>query len=322
MSKILNTKNLLIALGVLVVVYFLTTMRGDKERSFKSELFQVDTSAVSKMVITPMTGKGEDIILERASEGWQLKSGDKSYKPNQYAGRQILGEVTKMRASRLAANDQSKWEQFQVTESTGTRVKLYDGNNVVADFYVGKFNYEQPQNPQYQQSGAKMSTCIRPTDEDKVYVVDGFVKMSIPESIDGYRSKKLSALKKDDIRKVELNYPDGGYALLKNGASWSLNGQPTDSTKVSDYISKLSHITGSTFIDDVKAVSSTPAYSIKIEGDNFNPVEIKAFPADSVNQYIITSSELPSTQFSGSKGALYERIFPPISELIIEEIPR
>ena len=66
----------------------------------------------------------------------------------------------------------------------------------------------------------------------------------------------------------------------------------------------------------MKPKSSTPGYTVKIEGNNFTPVEIKAFPADSVNQFIVVSSLIPESKFSGSKGKLFERVFPSIPELL------
>jgi hypothetical protein len=316
MSKILNTKTLLIALVVLIAIYFISTLGGDKERSFKSELVTVDTSEVTKIVVTPKIGSGDDIIFTRTGQEWKLESGGKTYKPDIHAANQIFTELLKMRTERVVATNKSKWDELQVSDSTGTRVRFYDGSDVVADIYIGKFSYTQPKGQQTQQNRGKMSTCVRPAEGDNVYVVDGFIKMSIPAKVDGYRSKTLSLLRNEDITKITLGYPEGSYTLQKQGAKWLLNAQPTDSAKTMAYVSKLCRITGSTFIDDVKPESSTPGYTVKIEGNNFAPVEIKAFPADSVNQFIVVSSLIPDSQFSGSKGKLFERVFPSIPELL------
>ncbi len=316
MSKLLNTKTLLILLVVLIAIYFISTLGGDKDRTFKSQIVTVDTAKVTKIVVTPKIGAGDDIIFTKTGKEWKLESGGKTYKPSKSGPKQILAELLRMKAERVAATDNSKWKELEVTDSTGTQVKLYDGDNLLTGVYIGKFTYTQPKGQQSRQNRGKMSTCVRLADEDNVYVVDGFIKMNIPAKVESYRDKSLSLLNKDDISKITLNYPEGSYTLNKNEGKWFLNNQPADSTKMKTYISKISRVTGSTFIDDVEPASSTPEYSVKIEGNNFIPVEIKAFPADSVNQYVIISSEIPDSKFSGSKGKLFDRIFPKIPELL------
>ncbi len=316
MSKLMNTKTLLILLVVLVVIYFLSTLGGDKERTFKSEIVTFDTANVTKIVITPKAGTGEDVIFTKTGKEWKLESGGKSYQPDKNSTQRIFNELLKMRAERVAATDDSKWKELEVTDSTGTRIKVYDGNDAVADLYIGKFSYTQPKGQPSRRNQGKMSTCVRPADENNVYVVDGFIKMNIPAKVESYRDKNICRVNKDDITKVTLNYPEGSYTLQKEGTKWQLNGQATDSTKTAAYISKISRVTGSKFIDDVEPKSSTPQYSVKIEGNNIIPVEIKAFAADSVNQYVIVSSNIPDSKFSGSKGKLFERIFPEIPDLL------
>jgi len=318
MSKILNIKTLLILLVVLIAIYFISTLGGDKDRTFKSEIVSVDTAKVNKIVVTPKIGAGDDIIFTKTGKEWKLESGGKTYTPSKHAAKQILSELVKMKAERVAATNKSKWKEFEVTDSTGTKVDLYDDGDELAGVYIGKFSYTQPKGPQTRQNRGKMSTCVRPVSEDNVYVVDGFIKMNIPSKVDSYRDKSLSMLNKDDITKITLNYPEGSYTLNKNGGKWMLNNQPADSIKMKTYISKICRVTGSKFIDDVKPANTTPEYSVKIEGNNFMPVEIKAFTADSVNQYVIVSSKIPNSKFSGSKGKLFDRIFPSIPELVGE----
>jgi hypothetical protein len=43
---------------------------------------------------------------------------------------------------------------------------------------------------------------------------------------------------------------------------------------------------------------------------------MKAFPADSVNQYVVTSSLVSDAKYSGSKANLFKRIFVDKSEFM------
>jgi hypothetical protein len=45
-----------------------------------------------------------------------------------------------------------------------------------------------------------------------------------------------------------------------------------------------------------------------VEQNGGNPVEIKAFPSDSVHRFVLSSSQNPESWFSGKNG-LTERIF-------------
>ncbi len=193
----------------------------------------------------------------------------------------------------------------------------------MADLYVGKFNYQQPpqgqQNPYQQQSKGKMSTYVRPAGDKEVYVVDGFIKMSIQPNVNNYRDKTLFASNKDDLTKLTFSYPGSeGFALSKEGTKWMLNGQLTDSTKTVRFLNKLSRVTSSNFADDVVPLTSTPTHQVKIEGNNIIPVEINAFPADSVNKYVVTSSLVPDSKYSGAKSGLFDRIFVKSSEFFAE----
>jgi hypothetical protein len=61
-------------------------------------------------------------------------------------------------------------------------------------------------------------------------------------------------------------------------------------------------------VDD--AVTPGPLkFSLRIEGKNFQPVELKAYEADAANRYAITSNMNPDGKFSGLKGDLAKRIF-------------
>ncbi|HTA28164.1 MAG TPA: hypothetical protein VK809_10265, partial [Bacteroidia bacterium] len=50
-------------------------------------------------------------------------------------------------------------------------------------------------------------------------------------------------------------------------------------------------------------------FSLKIEGSSFSPAIIKAYPADTANQYAITSSINPGTYFSGKGNAMFSKVF-------------
>lgn len=323
LSKFLNTKTLIILLLILGGIYLVTKLTEKEERTFRSEMATIDSAKVTKMVILPKLGSdGKEVTITKTGYEWKLESEGKSYKADPSSIKNVMAELMRMKSERVAAVDESKWDEYEVSDSTGSRIQVYNGNKMIADLYVGKFDYQQPkgQQSQYQQSKGKMSTFVRPAEDKTVYVVDGFIKMSIQPNVNAYRDKVLVASNKDDLTRITFNYSSyDNFVLSKEEGKWYLNGMPTDSVKTYSYLNKLAKLTSSNFIDEVEPTSNTPHFQLKIEGNNLLPVEIKAFPADTTNKYVITSSKVPDAKYSGTKAGLFERIFVDRSTFFAEE---
>jgi hypothetical protein len=325
LSKFLNTKTLIILLVLLGLIFLISKLTERKDRTFKSEMVTIDTAQVTKIIIHPKLGEeGKEVTLSKTGAEWKLESENKSFKPDPTSVKNILSELVRMKSERVAAVEETKWKEFEVTDSTATRIMLYNDSKLLADLYVGKFNYTQPpqgqQNPYQQQNKGKMSTYVRPAGDKEVYVVDGFIKMSIQPNVNAYRDKTLFASNKDDLTKISFTYPDNeSFVLSKEGTKWLLNGQLTDSTKTARFLNKLSRVTSSNFIDEVMPLTSSPTHRVKIEGNNIVPVEISAFPADSINKYVVTSSLVPDAKYSGAKSGLFDRVFVKNTEFFADE---
>lgn len=324
LSKFLNTKTLIILLVILGLIFLVTKLTEKEDRTFKSEMVSIDSTVVTKMIITPKPGENaKEVTFTKTGSEWKLESDGKSYIPDPSSVKNILSELMRMKSERVAAVDNSKWSEFEVSDSTATRIKVYGGKKQIADLYVGKFSYSQPQGQQqnpYQQNKGKMSTYVRPAGDNEVYVVDGFIKMSIQANVNAYRNKTLFASNKDDLNKISFSYPNNeNFVLSKVENNWLLNGIPVDSALTVRYLNKLAKVTSSNFIDDVIPLTNTPSHTVRIEGNNFAPVDIKAFPADTVNKYVMTSSLVPDAKYSGSKAGLFERVFTNKSDFFPAE---
>ncbi len=123
-----------------------------------------------------------------------------------------------------------------------------------------------------------------------------------------------------DVSKITINNPEMSYTVSRNeGGQWMLNDIAADSAMIFAYLGKVSRLNSNNFVDDV-IPSSASSHSLQIEGNNFNPIEIKAFPADTTNKYLISSSINPETYFSGAKASLFEKAFVgPEAFLKVEE---
>ena len=119
----------------------------------------------------------------------------------------------------------------------------------------------------------------------------------------------------DDLTYITYTYPNNViHTLNKQEGKWYYDGMETDSTNTARYLSKISRLTSSSFIDEDTQFSTSPAFQVKLEGNNMLPVEIRAYPADSTHMFVMTSSRVPDTHYSGKKGGLFEKIFVDSSE--------
>lgn len=314
MFKKLNVKTLIIILVILGGIYYISTLTGDKERSFRDVLVSIDTAAVTNIVIN-VPKEELKITLSRTGESqWEVSGNGNIYPADKSVVKNILSHYTKMEPSRVAATTEAKWKQYEVSDSTGTRVTLKNEGKELADVYIGKFSYSQPPQAggqqQFQQQRGTMTSYVRLAGEEKVYAVEGFLKMAYQSDVNAFRNKSLVKVGKNDISKIEFSYPDRRITLAKEEGDWMMNGAPADSAKTVKYINNISRLNSANFVDPSTQKVSDATHRVTIEGSNFSPIELKAFPAaDTAINYVVTSSANPGAEFDGSKAKLYEKVF-------------
>jgi hypothetical protein len=300
MFKKLNSKTLIIVFGVLLllVVLLKVVQHSKGDRNFNAKFFEVDTAKVSAIIIKPR-GSKDEVHLVRNGREWNLEKKGKTYRVEKNSVQPLLYELVNLKPDHLAAMDKTDWSQYQVTDTAATRVKVEQAGKVVADFFLGKFSFQQYQQTSY----------VRVNNDDNVYAVNGIPAMTFNKSADDFRNKLLVQINHvPDITKLDFAYPDSSFVMQKDNNSWVVNGEKLDSAKVATYLNSISSLYALEFVDD--AVTPGPLkFSLRIEGKNFQPVELKAYEADAANRYAITSNMNPDGKFSGLKGDLAKRIF-------------
>jgi len=191
-------------------------------------------------------------------------------------------------------------------------VKAYQDNNVLADFIVGRFNFNQ-------QTRQALS-YVRLTEEEEVYAVDGFLSMTFGQDINAFRNKQILKIDGvDAVNGIQLQSGDTALNFQKLNGNWVLNNeQPVDSTKMATYLSGLLFVAGNTFADDFTP-SSNPEQSLRIQA-GATPVTINAFPdANGEKDFVIQSSQFPEALFSSDSSGIYNRLFTKLTEVRSEE---
>lgn len=316
MYRNIKNKTLVLILAVLIIftaiVVFIDTKKGD--RSFRSQLIDVDTLKITKIVITPRSNPTSDIELIKKDNKWIVSKNNKEFSADYNVIKHILSTFSSMKPLQIAARTKDKWKEFEVTDSTATIVRIYKGKKKVSTLYIGRFNYIQPKNQSpysyyYGQQGT-MATYVRESKDPNVYLVEGFLAMTFNRDVNDFRNKTVIRFNTNDINKITFSYPDSSFFLVKDNNKWKVNDQPADSASVANYLSSMAWLNSYSLVDDTKPTTK-PLMSVKFEGNNLaEPIEVKAYQvADTNYQFLINSSLNPENYFSGKDNDLKNRIF-------------
>jgi len=201
MLKKFNNKTLIIILVSLIVlvgiVQIVSMQKG--ERNFRAYLAQVDTASVNKIELIGF--ETEPIIFEQKARNWQVTQGNKIAKADKYSIDNIMKSLADLKVKKRVGVKAEQWEKYEVTDSLGTRMKVYEDGELSADLMIGRFSYKR------MGQGFAMSTNARLTDEDEVYTVEGQLSMTVKRDFNGFRDKTLLQIPAADIQSVKYTYP-------------------------------------------------------------------------------------------------------------------
>ena len=313
MKKISN-KTLLIVFLLLAaftgIFYYLDSRNGD--RTFKGELFTIDSSLVTSITIYPKGKTIDPITLVRNGRLWNVKEGSRSYPADTMTVQRILQALEKVNAERVAASGKEGWMAYQITDSLATRVVVNQGTEVKADFRVGKISFSRGQGMQGYGGNQNMivKSHIRVAGDDNVYVIDGFLSMMFNEQLNNYRNHLVFRFNKNDLLKMTFIYPgDSSFRLNRSGAQWLVNDTPADSAAVENWLNSVTNCTGSEFADDLQKPFSFP-YVLRIEGNNMKTIEVKGAMDPVTRRNYIESSFNASAIFGGTNPTLFNQVYP------------
>lgn len=317
MSKRFDNKKLLYIFGTLFIGLLLTfLLKVPKEKAtLKGALIQFDTSAVSKIIITPKKTAGNPFEFIKENGKWTVRQGNITADPAEGAVRNIFSELLSLKAQSLAAVDKSKSGEFELTDSLSTGVQFLNSKGKeLAGIQIGKFSYRQTpgQYGYYNGNNVEGTSYVRVDNEKEIYGVDGFLAVSFSGNFSDWRNKSLVRCKKDDILKITFFYPgDSSFTLQKKDHGWAAGDTEADSVSVERYLNTLSYINGEGFKDDFKP-GADPEYTITVEGNNLLNFSVRCYPVkEEDDEYILTSSLNPDVFFTGKKTGTFSQIFKP-----------
>ena len=306
MYRKLNIKILAIIFSILMIVVVLIEMADFRKggRTFREELVDVSPDEVTSLEISPKVEGNKVIKLLIENDSWCVESGDKRYRADPSLPSAMINELNSMKPESVVATGDERRVQYEVTDSLGTRVKLFSGNNLLADLIIGKFSFSQPQ---------KMTSYIRLEGDKVIYGVDGMLGMSFNRNVDSFRDRTVIKSNSSDWSRLVYKYPaDSSFTLEKAAEGWTVNGQPADSASVAEYFHAIRNLSDSRFAENKTGMSGT--HSLLIEGNNdMEKVEINGYYQE-VGVFMDESSQNRGTTFESKE--LAEKIFNSSSSLL------
>ncbi len=296
-----NTKLLYIFLtlvAIWVILHF--SSWGKKDRSFRAELVEIDTAAVDAISLFPRAEEGAEIRFTRTDEGWTVVHDGVTAEADNAAVDRLLGQLLTVKPERLAGKSETSWTEYQVTDSTGTRIQIEENGRITLDLILGRFSF--------QQATRLATTYVRLYNEDEVYAVDGFLNMSVNQGFSAWRNRTFVRVDPASLTRLTFNYPaDSGFVLTQAPKGWQINGTRADSGAVASYLTALRALANDRFAEIPDAPPASPDLQLQIEGNNMTTVTVNAFAQP--DGYLLHSSLNPNAYFTGGTDGVFNTLF-------------
>lgn len=300
-----NNRILIALLAGLIFLFFTvkyfrsSTLQGN----LPENLSGIDTAKVTEIRILPGRARGHEVRLIRNGKEWELGTADRKGHLEQGAGPTAMRSLIYLRPQRLVSKKKEKWNDFNVDDSTGTKVKVMAGDAVEAELVFGRTGFSQSSGGMF--SGSAY-TYVRRAKDSEVYTVEGFLESQFNRSFDDWRDKSFLRLKRDSIDRIEFHYPsDSSFVLEKKEGRWLANNAPADSAAVVSFVTGLEFKNMATFSSD-EPVGEGPLKVIFSKGTR-TLSSVEGWPGP--GSWILRSSLQPDTWFSSEESSLRKDFF-------------
>jgi hypothetical protein len=311
MSKKFDNKILLYVFLALIIIFAGVKLYNLKftDSTLNTKIVDIDTSRVTKLLLYPTTEKRDEIKFYKEGKDWKLSKGKLIVDPESNAIQNFFALLLNIKVQRLASKEKSKWPEYNLTDTAATRVKVYQGDKLTLDLYIGKFNYQRSNDP-YQMYGRGISgsTFVRLGGEPEVYVVDGFLTFTFNQQFNSFRKQSIARLEKEKVNKLTFKYPgDSSFTISQSGKNWMIGDQKADSAKMAEYLNSLNYKNSSSF-DDNFVPSGMAQYNLIIEGKDMKTLAIDGYVRAN-DSYILNSNQNSKSWFSSPYKGLFTEIF-------------
>jgi hypothetical protein len=271
------TKSLAVIFVVLLVLTAAVKWSSGPAASdaFRSNLVEVDTAQVNKMVIENPVNP--TLTFQRNDQQWTVSGNTQENYPADASGvTRAINRLNDLKVNAVATRNPEKFTRYKV-DSTGIKISLYDDNDLLNSILIGA----------PQRAGQRsMNTYVRLADEDAVYTVEVFLQSTFSRELNDWRDKVVWDVDQSNISRVDFLYPaDSSFTIEKvDTQNWVSDGDSLSYTEVNSVLSRLDRVNASDFADSVSTDAfGTEKYALQIElsGGERRRLRLKDTPADS-----------------------------------------
>lgn len=304
------SRSLFLILLALLAIVLTLEMWGDegRERSFDRNLLNADTALLDRIEVNGMMPDARQAILIREDDQWLVSNGARTFKTDEEFIGRALEQLSSLESERIVAMDPEKWGQYQVDDTNGIKLSLFQQGELQGSLILGDFTFDQQSRTPY--------SYLRLEGRDEVHKVKGMFKMLFSPELSTYRDKRIHNLTGNELRHIHFrgdeNYPS--WTLQKMEEGWAYNGMPADSMKVADYLNQISSLRSTHFVAAATDQPGVASYSLQLEGENMSAAQLDIFTPDSLTR-LLRSSQHPDGLWDANADGLWEKIqFVPEEE--------
>lgn len=245
MQRFKTTILLASILGILIVATIGASIASNRKNKKKSEggLFvPVNIDEIGKIEVIS-EGKTHEFV--KMDGQWAVLSAGNA-KADQKAVSDMLNCIKEMSKEEVVSENPDKKSSFEVDEASGIEIRLYKGDEKLADFFVGK-------------AGADFdSTYVRAASEDNVYTTKKYIRIYFDKS----DFRDLAIFNFDKEKAVEISIEQTGkdpVILQKKDGAWKAEWYDKfemDEDKVNNLLGSLAKLSAKDIIMDKNAAAA------------------------------------------------------------------
>ncbi len=140
------------------------------------------------------------VRLERGEDGWRVAAPVEA-RADQTSVDSALDKIHELALESIAARNASHHEELEVDAAHGIHVVARNGDEVLADLWIG-----------LSRSG---NTAVRVEGQDAVGMVDGSIRFAFSRDLKDWRDRSILDLEADEVREVAWAGPNGTFHFTR-----------------------------------------------------------------------------------------------------------
>lgn len=220
---------LAILFAALTVIVFGTSYFKNQPPQKQSIFSSLNFDKISKIEIKDPQ---KNVVLEKNGDEWFV--GETKADPELV--KNLIKEVEKIKDGELISTNPEKKKNFGLDEKA-TQIKIYQDNSLALDIFVGRFSPEQ------------YGQYLRKNNEDKVYLVKAYLAPVIEQD---FRDLKIIKFQKEEISKLQWQYPKENFSLSKDKEEWKINSKTAKKEIVESFLNELVNLSATDLLTDKK----------------------------------------------------------------------